>query len=1092
MLIFNIQEALRHSNFGSYCFKKPKPIKIMNRNLLAKKLRISTLILSFLGLFLYSPIVVFGQATDAFIQGKVMDENGELLPGATVRVRNESTGFETATVTSIDGTFRFNQMPLGGPYSIEISFVGYGLVKKSGLNLNQGDRATFDIKMNSSASELQEIVITGESFSSRVERLGTGVAISAAQMKTLPTEGRNFTNLTALSPLQGGGAINLGGQRRTSTNVTVDGVNARNQLTAGEIGRGPYTISMEAIREFEVVTNSYDVTQGRQAGGALNAVTKSGSNELEGTAFTYHRNDRLASQLDIRGNPRQQDFFNYQWGFSLGGPIVKDKVHFFIALDRQDAGDPVFIADINNEDDERRLGIRKDTLDKFISIARQQYGLGNEQQYGQFDRRTVANTLFTRIDWQLNAKNRLTLRNNYTDWSNPFSVNDNSNITLAESWSDFSSRENSLLLSLRSAISPSLTNELKVQLQHAEREFVPNSQLPSANIPRAIVRVTSPFPTEANPNATQSRTVQFGGQRFTPETNLERQVQIVNTTYMSRGKFNFTFGTDNMITYLETLLSNEQNGRFFFNSMQEFENFQAIRYAREVPIQGLPIVKQTVLDLSLFGQMDFKPWENVQTTIGVRYDVTAFMNAAEYNPIVDQELGIRTDRKPTDWNNIQPRFQTTWNIKGENKNILKIGGGVFSAQPHYYAQVNNIQNSGTMLASIDVTDPALIPSPRFVDFRNDPSTVPGIPPGATAGISTINAMGDNFQVPTTFKGNISFNRFFGERLSLGINAMASRTINNYVYQETNLVDQPFFRLSNENNRGVFVPANTIRPNGQTDWLNSRKSQLVGRTLVLQSDGVLNQMAVILDGNLRLGKDGNLNLSYTRNQAKDNSSYNCCVANTSTFLPVVDDPRALNYSFSDNHFSDKIVINGQSPTFKGFNFGFTFSGIGGTRYNLLVTNGSINGDFNLSNGLAFIYDPNSPETPENIREGILGILNDPETAQSVKDYINSNLGQVARRNGGVNPMFFLTDIRMLKSIKVYKKQHLELSADLFNVANFLNSDWGSNNNFGNRNLLRVTGFDQTTQTYNYNVESNVGTLPINGTPWRLQLGIRYSF
>jgi hypothetical protein len=519
-------------------------------------------------------------------------------------------------------------------------------------------------KLTEASTELSEIVVSGEGIK-EVEQLGAATSVSAAQIKNLPLEGRNFTNLTSLSPLQGAGSINLAGQRSTSTNITVDGVNARNQLTNGELGQGPYTLSLEAIREFEVVTNSYDVTQGRQGGGAINAITKSGTNTLTGSAFVYHRNDKLSNQNDIRGNRRNQDFYNTQWGFSLGGPILRDKMHYFVAFDRQDAGDPLFIADINNEGDEARLRIRRDTLNKALDIARSLYGVSNSQQVGQFDRTTVANTLFARIDWQLNNTHRLTLRHNYSDWNNPMSTNDNSNINLREVFSDFNSRVNSFLISLRSGFSPTITNELKVQLQRATRRYEPSPQLPSANIPRAITTIVSPFPTEANPNATQSTTFQFGGQRFTPETNLENAVHIVNTTYLNAGRFNFTFGTDNMITYLETLLSNEQNGRFFFNSLQDLQNMRPARYAREVPLQGLPVVKQTVLDLSLFAQAEFKPTTDITTEFGIRYDATAFLNAAGYNPVVEQELGIRTDHKPSDWNNIQPRFQFTWNVGGK-------------------------------------------------------------------------------------------------------------------------------------------------------------------------------------------------------------------------------------------------------------------------------------------------------------------------------------------------------------------------------------------------------------------------------------------
>ncbi|MFT4856952.1 MAG: hypothetical protein ACI9UV_001284 [Algoriphagus sp.] len=1034
---------------------------------------------------------VLAQATNASITGKVLDDTNLPLVGATIMVENGATGFKTYTITSEEGNFNFQQLPLGKPYSVTVSFIGYSTKVRNGYELNQGDRINLEFKLTSGETELDEVIISANNLDNEIDKLGGVTSISSTQIKNLPTEGRNFTSLTSLSPLQGGGSINLGGQRRTSTNITLDGVNARNQLTAGEIGRGPYTVSIEAIREFEVVTNSYDVTQGRQAGGALNAVTKAGTNELSGSAFVYHRNDKLASQFDIRGNDRTQDFYNYQWGFSLGGPIIKNKMHFFMAFDRQDAGDPVFITDINSPDDERRLGVKRDTLNKALDIVRRLYGVSDAQQVGQFSRKTVANTIFARIDWQLNNRNKLTIRNNFTDWTNPLSVNDNSNINLAEVYSDFTSRENSILASLRTAINPTTTNELKVQFQHAERAFLPNSQLPINNIPRGIVRITSPFPTESNPNATQTRTLQFGGQRFTPETNVENQLHLVNTTYLTKGKYQFTFGTDNMFTYLETLLSNEQNGRFFFDNLQDLENFKASRYAREVPLSGSPLVTQSVIDLAAFAQVEFELAKNLQAVFGVRYDVTAFTKAAAYNPILDQELGIRSDNLPSDWNNIQPRLQMTWNVKGKNTDILKFGAGLFSAQPHYYAQVNNIQNSGVMLAAIDVTG-AFVPTPDFNSYRNDPSTVPGVPEGAKT-ISTINTVAADFQVPSTFKANINYNKYLNDRIRVGLNLVYSNSFNNYVYLERNLVDQPVFRLANEANRGVFVPASTISNRGLTNWLESRKSKDLGRVLELNSVADATQYAVIFDLGMRIGKDGYLNASYTYNQAKDNSSYNCCVANTSTFLPVVDDSRVLSRGYSDNQFKDKVVVNAASPTWKGFVFGASLVGIGGSRYSFLVTNGSLQGDFPLNNALAYVYDPNDPSTPENIREGINGILNDPNTTESAKKYLRESFGKVAERNGGENPFNATIDLRLIKNIKTIKGQALELSADVFNFANLLNKEYGVDNNLGrSRNLYSIQGFNQTAQTYNYRVESGVGVRPINGTPWRVQLGVRYAF
>lgn len=1036
----------------------------------------------------------YGQATDATIRGVIKDADGITLPGANVMLKNTATGFETGTITDVDGRYRFRQLPLGGPYELTVSFVGYGTKKREGFVLEQRDQLIIDFTLQPSTTQLETIVVSDEGITTSIDRQGETTLISTRQIANLPTEGRNFTRLTSLSPLQGGGSINLGGQRRTSTSITIDGLNARNTLTAGEIGRGPYTISQEAIRTFEVATNDYDVTQGRQGGGAIKAVTKSGTNQLEGSAFIYHRNDNLQSEFDIRENERTADFDNTQYGFSLGGAIIPDKLHFFTVFERQDATDPIFIADVQTDEDAERLGITRSSLDRFLQIARDKYGLSTAQQIGQFERTSEANTWFARIDWQLNPIHRLTVKNNWNKWFRPFNTSDNSNFELAESWSDFESQENTFGVSLRSAFNANFTNELKIQYQRAERAFMPSpllSEFHNNSIPRAIVDVTSTLPD----GSTATRSVQIGGQRFTPETNLENQIHFTNTAYWSNGNIDWTFGTDNMITYLETLLSNEQNGRFFFDSIEDFDNLAPARYAREVPLQGLPLVKQTVLDISLFAQAEFQVHPHIDVVAGVRWDATIFTEAGEFNQTVFDELGIRTDHKPSDLDNIQPRLQAIWNVGGKNKDVVKIGGGIFNSQPHYYAQVNNIQNSGTLLGAIDVTGNG-VPVPDFESYRRDQGTVPGVPTGVTP-FSTINSVSDNFEVPTIAKANINYTHYFGDKYSLSVNLLASRTTNNYTYQEANLAETPFFVTPE--GREVFVPANTIASNGRSDWLDSRISDQVGRTLVLTSDGEVKQHAVIISGSAVVGKDGYFNISYTRNRSRDNSSYNCCVANTSTFLPVEGDPRDLNWGFSDNNFREKLVINAASPTWKGFTLGATLTGTGGTPFNFRVDNNlSANGDFNLSNDQAYIYDPNDPTTPEAIRTAYMDILNDPEIPDNFKDYLRDSFGGFAERNAGVNGFFTNIDLRLVKRIKLPAGHGLELSADLFNFANFLDKSKGNTHNYGrNRELHRITGFTQdpgnpNSGRYNYSTRGFVGNEPIGGTPWRLQLGVRYTF
>jgi len=267
---------------------------------------------------------------------------------------------------------------------------------------------------------------------------------------------------------------------------------------------------------------------------------------------------------------------------------------------------------------------------------------------------------------------------------------------------------------------------------------------------------------------------------------------------------------------------------------------------------------------------------------------------------------------------------------------------------------------------------------------------------------------------------------------------------------------------------------------------------------------------VLDGEMRLPRNGVVAFSYTYNDARDNTSYNGNVANTSTFRPVKSDPRDLSeVNFSDNQFRHKVVLYGTTPSVKGFALSVRYSGLGGTRYSL-TADGDINGDFvggpGTDNDLAFVFDPANPATSAAVRTSMQKVLANPDNRAA--DHIRNSLGTIANRNGGENGFFGTFDIRLIKNIKTYRKQNLELTVDAFNFGNLLGQvfdgvlsggaekvstrNWGGNFNLGSQTLLIPTGFNATTRQYNYRVNENVGVTQRNGTPYTVQLGARYSF
>ncbi len=1043
---------------------------------------------------------LYAQTTQAGFSGKITDERNKGVHGASVEVRNESTGFTTKTSTNANGDFNFKELPLGGPYTIKVTYIGYGEQVRSGFNLNQGDIVRLIIPIQNTSNVLETVELTGIStLKNKIENLGAATAVTAKDIAKLPVNGRNFTSLMDLSPLSKGD--NIGGQLGSSTNFTIDGMNAKNPTSAGSTtsrSGAPFSISIEAVREFKVVTNQYDVTYGRAGGGTVSAVTKQGTNQTHGSAWLYSRADWLSSPYDIRGNKRNNDFSTYQYGFTLGGPIIKDKLHYFVAWDHQRDARPLIIADINSEADEKRFNVTNSTLDEFVSIGRKKYGLGNERQYGAFDKKRGSDAIFGRIDWQINENNLLTVRNNFTSDNNKLGLQDNKPITLYESYGNDKNIDNSLLATLRTTISPKVTNELKVQHLYTYQKSSPGDLLPSQNIPRAIVEdAVSKVAGED-----KKTTLQLGGHRFAQESFKNNVFQLVDNIYYSTDNINYTFGVDLMYTHANSVYGSEVNGRFHFRpsdgktAMQNFDDMKPYAYYREVPLVSDPAVAGKIFNAGVYGQLQTKLAQGLDLVAGLRLDYGHYPTSP-LNEELLKEVGVRTDHKLKSFV-VQPRFQMTWDVNEERKDFFRVGAGVFASDINNYMTINNLTFDGKHFATVDVRG-SDVPTPDFMGYRKDPSTTPTL---AQFQVPTINTYGPDAKIPVVYKANVSYTHFFTEKLKASLSGYMNLGRNNYMYVDRNMVQDPFFRLTNEDNRGVFVPAASI-VDGAPDWKKGRISNKFGRVLELNSEGKVNQFAVVLDASYQYYKDGSISVSYTWNDAKDNTSFNGNVANTATLsLAVKDDPRDLSkMSYSNNQFRNKIVIYGTFPTFYGVSVGVRYSGIGGTRYSLLA-GGNINGDFVAGdNDLAFIFDPNSPNTPKQLITGLNNLLNNPEASQSLKDFIKKYEGKIAERNGGVNGFYGLIDLRIAKKFSLYKNHALEISGDLFNVANLFKKTWGVNESLGNQNLYALGGkdaagekllpFDVTKQQFNYNV-NNSGIVSPSGNPYQFQLGLRYSF
>jgi hypothetical protein len=488
--------------------------------------------------------------------------------------------------------------------------------------------------------------------------------------------------------------------------------------------------------------------------------------------------------------------------------------------------------------------------------------------------------------------------------------------------------------------------------------------------------------------------------------------------------------------------------------------------------------------------------------VGLRWDGTAFLTAPACNPLVEQVLNERTDRRPSDWSKLQPRAQVVWDIDGSGRDVVRVGAGRFTAQAPYYMEHNQLLNNGFRIADITLTGSA-IPIPDYTAYRSNSATNPGLPAGAPAPAPYVNLVDPDWRTPSIWKASASYRRRLGDAVMLTGSLLYSRTTDNYMYVDRNLRSAPAFTLSNETGRPVFVPAATIDAQGRTLNTNALASPSLGRVLELTNTGDGRQRAAVIEASAALPFHVSLNASYTYNKSTDNTTFGCCLARTSTtFTAITGDPRDLTGSRgpSDMDFRHKFVFTGSIQLPRGFRLGGRYVGSNGRPFSAIV-NGDINGDESTSNDLAFVFDPDDPATPVAVAASMRKVLDNPRSV--VRDYLRANLGHIASRNGAFAPWTERTDIRMAKTIRTVRGQSAELALDVFNFANLLNRNWGAEYQLpvgiSNQNpvvqripLLNVVGFNQTTRQYTYTVNENFGVLQKGGNPYQIQLAIRYGF
>lgn len=1039
------------------------------------------------------PARLESQTTTSGIGGTIRDSTGAVVANVTVEARHRASGYVARTATNSAGRYTLLGLPLGGPYIVQARRVGFIAAVSERVLLTMSARPTVDFILQHVTTQLAALAIRADA--GRESSIGGSTRVDRAQIDALPVVDRNFAGLAALNPLAGP-QLSLGGQRWTSTDLRIDGVQSRNLLRAGETNGGPTAISLEAIREFEVNTAVFDVGQGRQGGGQIAAVTRAGTNEFNARLFGAYRNERLSAATDFQGRTRRARTAQFaQSALSLSGPVARNRAHYFLVYERQDASEPLVTGDVGTRQAQLAASIAADSLSRVLGVLRARYGTAESpSQLGRLTRRPLSQTFFARADWQLSAAHRAMLRLTASDWSSPLSGGVDQPITLREARSSFASQEQGLLSSLTSRIGAAHLNELQLAVSASRRTLTPESP----GVPRGFVQVRSLLPDGTTGNST----IQFGGNRLAPDDSREWQLQLLDRFSMQHGRVLYTIGTDNSLVGTRTLIAEAQSGLFVFPSIAALEAGQANRFTRTAPVSGpSPVTRQHVIELGLYTQAEWQPHDRFTFTTGLRWDGTAFLAKPQRNQDVDRAFGVNTSRAPRDLAQLQPRGQAEWRVGARHQDVLRFGAGLFAAQLPYYAGHNALLYTGTSLVDIDLRG-ASVPAPMFQRYRSDPAAVPGVPTGGAPAAAYVNVSG-NVRAPRTFKAAGAWSHTMRDALTATLGVQASRMRDGYHYIDLNLRDTPAFRLSAEGNRGVWVPPTTIAAGtGVTDVRDASRVAGFSRVVSLESGARAEQLSATAEVAFRIRQSVRGTLGYAWSRARDNSTYGCCLARTATtFTPVVDDPRDLAQAWAASDFDARHRLVGalivRAPY--GFSVSARYAGMSGRPFSLVV-DGDINGDEANGNDLAFLFDPADARTPVDVAASMRRIMSNPGNLAG--RYIREHLGAVAARNAVYTPWTNRVDARLSRLFPLGHGtvQTAELFLDIFNVGNLLNRDWGaqyllpagisSQNPVVNRvPLLRVVGFDATERRYRYTVNETAGVLPKSGDPFQLQVGLR---
>ncbi len=1075
--------------------------------------------------FCISFLPAISQVTSSSMSGRVTDADGAVV-GATVVATHTPSGTTFGTITNTEGRFNLNGMRVGGPYTVKVSFIGYGAYTQNNVTLSLGENYVMNVVLSEETTSLDEIFVSATRTKFSNEKTGAATNITNDQIDNLPMVSRSVTSITRLSPYGGNGMSFAGTDGRTA-NFTVDGANFNNNFGLSDaLPGGGNPISIEAIDELQVVIAPYDVRQTNFIGGGVNAITKSGTNTLSGSAYVYHRNENLRGDavkgLQIAG-ARDKDR-KTTYGFTLGGPIIKNKLFFFVNAEMEKAPTVVnrWRASTNGVADADNFISRttESDLQTVSDYVKTKYGY-NTGSFTSFPADENNKKLLARLDWNITDKHRLALRYNYTKnlyWSSPNASSmdggtrmsearmSQASMSFANSMYSMNNLVHSFSFDLNSRLSDNLSNQFLATFSKLNDERGSDSdEFPFIDILKDGQAYMS-----------------LGYELFTWNNGVHNNVWNIKdelTYYL--GNHKIVGGVAFEYKMADNAYMRNGTGYYRYTSLDDFLNGatpEVVNLTYGYDGESNPAARVRTNKIGIYGQDDWSVTENFKLSYGLRIDGIIFNNSdlMTNQAIYDLDYNgrhIDTGKWPSTNIVFSPRIGFVWDTFGDKSLKVRGGTGLFSGNlplvfftnmptnggmVQYQAQIN-AANAAKKGFSMDefagglVTDAngkasisALYDKLMTLGYPSTISPEDGTVPSAIA------AVDPDFKMPQVWKTSFAVDYAFKTSFpfSVTVEGIYNKTINGVSISDWSIPDVGgFARFNGADNRPIY-------PAGYRTGTKAFVLENTDRGYGWSGNITLNA---------KPAKWISMMAAYTHVVAKDVTGMPGSNAESAfTYVPTVEGPNNIKLHNSQYTTPNRLVASLTTHDKSGNHYSVIYEGWnGGSNYSFMTVN-DINSD-------GYNYDAVYVPTDEEVANNQFRFVSTDDQTRFM-DYVHSNnylknqQGKYAEAYSVYSPWVHRVDLGYKHdfALKAGKNEHkLQLSLDIKNVMNLFNSSWGVgkylNPEIGSEaRILKYAGVDadgvakfSTPASIHGNTKTFTPSYTL-GQTWYASIGIKYIF